>query len=90
MAISSYQDSKSGAKLFKVRVSRSSSTHPGVEVEKRAFGLKSQAEADRAERKLIVQVERELVEAESRSCIWEKLIDEWRSQRKLETFSFEK
>ncbi len=77
MAISSYVDSKTGSTLFKVRVSRSSSTHPGVEVEKRVHGLKTQAEADRTERKLIVQVERELVEAEGRSCIWEKLVDEW-------------
>jgi len=77
MAISSYLDSKTGSTLFKVRVSRSSSTHPGVEVEKRAFGLKTKSEAERAERKLIVQAERELVGAEGRSCKWEALIDEW-------------
>lgn len=77
MAISSYLDSKTGETLFKVRVSRSSSTHPGIEVEKRALGLKTHAEADRTEKKLIVQIARELVEAESRSCKWESLVDEW-------------
>ena len=77
MPVSSYTDPKSGILMFRVRIFRSSSTHPGVSVDKRAQGFKTQIEAERAEKKLIVQVERELIEAESRSCRWELLVDEW-------------
>lgn len=77
MAINSYVDSKSGETLFRVRIKRVSATQPNVIVDKRAQGFKSQAEADRAQKKLFAQVERELMEAESRSCRWEFLIEEW-------------
>lgn len=77
MAISTYIDPKSGATLFKVQISRSSSTQPGVSIDKRAQGFKTKIEAERAEKKLFIQVERELMEAESRSCKWAALIDEW-------------
>lgn len=77
MAIHSYQDSKTGETFFRVRISRSSSTHPGVEIDKKAFGLKTRAEAEKTERKLMAQAERELVEAESKSCIWDTLVEEW-------------
>ena len=78
MPISSYTDSKAGQTLFKVRVSRSSSTQPGVIVDKRAIGFKTKFEAERAEKKLFVQIERELVQAEQKSCLWEVLVDDWK------------
>lgn len=77
MPVSTYVDPKSGETLFRVRIFRSSSTIPGVIVDKRSQGFKTKTEAERAEKKLFVQVERELLEAESRSCRWEVLIGEW-------------
>lgn len=77
MAINSYIDEKTGETLFRVRIKRTSSTHPGVIVDKRAHGFKSQSEAEKAQKKLFVQVERELLESESRSCKWESLVNEW-------------
>lgn len=77
MSISSYEDLKTGEKFFKVRIYRSSSTKPGVVVDKRAQGFKTKAEAERAEKKFFIQVERELIEAESKSCKWDFLISEW-------------
>lgn len=77
MPISTYVDQKTNETLFRVRITRSSATHPGVVVDKRAQGYKSKSEAERAEKKLFIQVERELLEAESRSCKWESLLEEW-------------
>lgn len=77
MPINSYVDPKTGASMFKVRVTKSSPTHSGVVVDKKAHGFKSYIDAERAERKLLAQVERELIVAESRSCRWEALVDEW-------------
>ncbi len=77
MAISTYIDPKTGAELFKVRISRNSSAQPGGSIDKRALGFKTKAEAERAEKKLFIQVERELLAAESRSCKWETLIEDW-------------
>lgn len=77
MSINSYIDKKTGKTLFKVRIKRTSSTQAGVKVDKRAFGFKTMAEAERAQRKLFVQVERELFENEQKSCLWEGLVNEW-------------
>lgn len=77
MPISTYVDKKSNETLYRVRIFRSSATHPGVVIDKRALGFKTKIEAERAEKKLFIQVERELIEAESRSCKWESLIAEW-------------
>ncbi|MBX3033399.1 MAG: site-specific integrase [Bdellovibrionaceae bacterium] len=77
MPISTYIDKKTSETLYRVRIFRSSTTHPGVVVDKRVQGFKTELEAERAEKKLFVQVERELFEAESRSCKWESLVSEW-------------
>lgn len=82
MAISTYTDSSTGEKLYKVRIKRVSSTHPGVQIDKRAQGFKTSAEAEKAQKKMFVQVERELLEAESRSCKWELLVQEWATEAK--------
>ena len=77
MPINTYVDKTTNETLYRVRIFRSSTTHTGVIVDKRAQGFKTKAEAERAEKKLFVQVERELLEAESRSCKWESLVAEW-------------
>ena len=77
MAINTYVDPKTGETLFRVRIKRRSATHSGLVVDKRAHGFTSQAEADRAQKKLFIQVERELMEAESKSCKWDVLVGEW-------------
>lgn len=77
MAISTYVDPKTGENMFMVRIIRASSTHPGVKVDKKAVGFKSRIDAERAEKKLFVQAERDLIEAEQKSCLWEALVDEW-------------
>lgn len=77
MPISSYVDKKTNETLYRVRIFRSSTTHQGVAVDKRAQGFKSKLEAERAEKKLLSQVMRELMDAEGRSCKWEVLVNEW-------------
>ncbi|MFN8790001.1 MAG: tyrosine-type recombinase/integrase [Bdellovibrionales bacterium] len=77
MPISTYVDKKTNETLFRVRITRSSTTHPGVVVDKRSQGFKTKSEAERAEKKLFIQVERELLESESKSCKWESLLSEW-------------
>lgn len=77
MPISEYIDPKTGKLAFKVRIARASACVQGLVVDKRAQGFKTKAEAERGERKLLIQVERELVEAESKSCTWDELIRDW-------------
>lgn len=77
MPISSYIDGKTNETLYRVRIYRSSSSVPGVIIDKRAQGFKTKLEAEKTEKKLFFQVERELLEAESKSCSWDKLISDW-------------
>jgi integrase len=87
MPISSYVDSKTGQTLFKVRIYRTSASRPDIVVDKRAMGFRNRSDAERAEKKLFIVVERELVQAEQKSCLWEALVDEWEvSARRRDIF----
>lgn len=77
MSVSAYIDPKTGEQLFKVRVRRSSSIQVGLELDKRLKGFKTQEAAEKAERKLYLVAERELVEAERKGARWSTLVDEW-------------
>ncbi|MBN8538633.1 MAG: site-specific integrase [Deltaproteobacteria bacterium] len=77
MAISEYINSSTGEKLFKVRIKRRSPREAGLAIDKREQGFKTKAEAERAERKLFIQAERELTEVEQKTCLWKNLVDEW-------------
>jgi len=77
MPIISYIENKTGETLYKVRITRSSSERPDVVIDKRAIGFKTKTEAERAEKKLFIQVERELLSAEQKSCVWESLLESW-------------
>jgi hypothetical protein len=77
MAISEYINSSTGEKLFKVRIKRRSPKEAGLSIDKREQGFKTKVEAERAEKKLFIQAERELTEAEQKTCLWENLVDEW-------------
>lgn len=77
MSIAEYLDPKTGERLYKIRVRRTSSVQIGIELDKRQKGFKTKDEAKRAERKLYLVVERELVEAEQKGSRWSTLVDEW-------------
>lgn len=77
MSISSYIDPKTGEELFKIRARRSSSVQVGLEVDKRQKGYKTLDAAKKAERKLLLEAERELLEAERKGLLWSTLVDEW-------------
>ena len=77
MSIAAYIDSKTGEQLYKIRVRRASSVQIGLELDKRQKGFKTQEAAEKAERKLYLVVERELIEAEQKGARWSTLVDEW-------------
>jgi integrase len=77
MSVSAYVDEKTGEQLYKVRVRRASSVQVGLELDKRVKGFKTQDAAEKAERKLYLVVERELIEAEQKGCRWATLVAEW-------------
>lgn len=77
MAINEYIDPKSGEKLLKVRVRRFSTDSSNVQIDRRLQGFKTMKDALKAEKQLILEVERALISAESKSCLWESLVDEW-------------
>jgi integrase len=79
MAISTYYDEKLNKEFFKVRVVRKSTSNPGVAITKRAFGIATAGEAQKIEKKLNLQAERELVDSENKGCIWENLLADWES-----------
>lgn len=88
MAINTYFDEKQNKELFKVRVVRKSTINPSVVITKRAFGIESQAEAQKIEKKLNLQAERELVDNENKGCVWENLLSDWeRSASNGDVFS---
>lgn len=82
MAISTYIDEKQNKELFKVRVVRKSTSNPGVVVTKRAFAIESLSDAQKIERKLNLQAERELIENEGKGCVWENLLEVWEKSTK--------
>ena len=77
MAVSKYIDPKTGQEMYKVRIRRSSATKPGLAVDKRAQGFRTQREAESAEKKLFILAERELIEAEQKSALFGTIVDEW-------------
>jgi integrase len=77
MSVSEYVDPKTGKQLFKVRIRRASSVEVGLELDKRLKGFKTREAAEKAERKLYLVTERELVDAERKGCLWSTLLNEW-------------
>ncbi|MGE0632688.1 MAG: tyrosine-type recombinase/integrase [Pseudobdellovibrionaceae bacterium] len=77
MAVTNYVDAKTGETLFKVRVRRFSTEKPGMQIDRRLQGFKTIKEAEKAEKQLMLQAERDLVCAESKSCLWSSLITAW-------------
>lgn len=74
MPISKYTDEKTGETLYRVRVRRSGKT---ARIDRRAHGFKTIAEAERSERKMFIQAERDLMDAEQKSCLWKTLLEDW-------------
>lgn len=77
MPISTYVDTVTNETLYRVRIAKNSKTHPGVRVDRKFQGFKTKTEAEKVEKSLRLQVERELIEAESKSCRWDSLLEEW-------------
>ncbi|MBY0315627.1 MAG: site-specific integrase [Bdellovibrionales bacterium] len=77
MSVTSYFDEKTNQTLFRVRCSKTSSQVKGVRVDRRIDGILTEREAHKVHAKLIVQVERALLEAESKGSLWSTLVDEW-------------
>jgi integrase len=77
MSITPYFDEKLGQQCFKVRITRKSSQKSGTRVDKILQGFKTKAEAEKAERKLTAEVQRELFLSEIKQDRWKYLIDEW-------------
>ena len=76
MAITSYQ-SETGETLWKAVVSARSKADRNIRVQKAKFCLKSKAEAQREETKLIRECERELAARENKGTSWGKVVDSW-------------
>lgn len=90
MSIAEYIDPVSGEKRFKIRVRRASSVQAGLELDKRQKGFKTHEAAEKAERKLHIVVERELVETERKGNRWSTLVDEWELAARGGTDIFQK
>ena len=75
MAITKYIDPVTNEELHKVRVSKRCST--GGQVELQDKGYKTQAEAEKAQLKLLVQLERDVIAKEQKGCLWGSLLRAW-------------
>ena len=77
MPISSYFDEKLNKTFFRVRHSKSSSVIKGIRVDRRIDGIETEKEAEKIYSKLMVQLEREIMEAEAKGFLWSKLVEDW-------------
>ncbi len=85
MAITTYIDSVTKEELYKVRVSKRCST--GNQAERKASGFKTYGEAEKATTKLLIQLERDVIELEQKGCHWATLLKDWEvSARKGDIF----
>ena len=79
MAVFSYI--KDGETLFKVRAQSKSSRFPSIRITKQLSGMKTQAEAEKAEAKLQKELQRQVIDQETRMSIsgktWGGVLDHW-------------
>lgn len=76
MAIVTYKN-ESGETLYRVRVVRKSADKPGVLIQKSASGIKDAREADKVEKRLNREAERELAQKETQGTLWGVLVNDW-------------
>lgn len=77
MTVKAYVDATNGKTLYRARVTRVSSINSKIVVDKVLTGFKTQAEAEKADRRLLIDVERELRITEAKGSQWRTLIEEW-------------
>ena len=79
MAITSYV--KNGDTFYKVRAQRKSNRYPSIRITKQLSGFKSQAEAERAEARLLRELQRDVIDQENRRShtgqTWGGVVDHW-------------
>ncbi len=76
MAIVKYKD-KDGLEYYKVRIVRKSPVDPTIRIDKSTFKVLTLAEAQKIEKQLNREAERELYTKESRGMLWGNLSLEW-------------
>lgn len=77
MAISKYFDETLNKECFRIQIKRTSPTNSKMKVRKRVFKIETMAEAQKMERQLNIQIERELVSKENQSCLWLTLVEDF-------------
>ena len=77
MSITKYFDEKLGKEFFKVQIVRKSSSNHKPVVRKRAHSILNFADAQKIERKLNLEAERELITKENQGLSWRALTEEW-------------
>lgn len=77
MSISEYFDEKLGRNCFKVRIAKRSPVKPSIRVDKIQKGFLSLQEAEKAEKKMLNEAQRELFSLETKEERWKTLIEEW-------------
>jgi len=84
MSIKNYQ--KENQTLFKVRVQGRSLRFPEIRITKQLSGFKSHAEADKAQQKLVREIQREVADQEARRAIngqsWSGVLSHWYESQK--------
>jgi integrase len=75
MAVTNYIDPKTGEEFFRVRVSKRCATQG--QAERQVKGFKTRAEAVKAEMKLLIQLERDVIVLEQKGCLWGSLLHDW-------------
>ncbi|GIL17043.1 MAG: hypothetical protein BroJett040_07940 [Oligoflexia bacterium] len=77
MAIMKYYDEKEAREYYKVRVVRKSPVKPGVRVDRSALRIQTLAEAEKIEKQLSRELDREVMTREIASAKWRKLVEDW-------------
>lgn len=77
MSITTYVDSEDGKSYFRVRVAKKSSLRTDLRLDRRVMKVSSMAEAQKIEKQLMKEIDRELIERERESISWGKIIEDW-------------
>lgn len=77
MAIVKYYDEKEGRELYKVRVVRKSSAKSGVRLDRVALKISTLAEAEKVEKQLNRELDREIISKVIAGQKWGSLVYEW-------------
>jgi len=81
MAVTSYEDN--GKTLWRYYVNKRSALNPSIRLQRRGAGFETRKEAEKEERRQLLELTAQVVRIEVQGCSWGVVIDRWESYQTL-------